>query len=188
MSVTSKKAGPRYHGWKVTREEYLDLEDDGYKYDMLDGVLHAAPSAGFFHGKSCGEFYLRLALYLRDNPLGTITQETDVFLPDGGDVLRPDVCFLFREHMSCVKTHIHGVPDLVCESLPDRTEKRDLGQKASRYLTNGVSEYWILDSRKKTAEVWYNNGDSWEKHAGGILDSRLLPGFQILVQEFWDSP
>lgn len=29
---------PRYEGLRVTREEYLDLPEDGFKYDMIDGV------------------------------------------------------------------------------------------------------------------------------------------------------
>jgi hypothetical protein len=35
MSSTLIQNKPLYHGLKVTREEYLDLEEDGFKYDMM---------------------------------------------------------------------------------------------------------------------------------------------------------
>ncbi len=34
---------PKYHGMYVTREEYLDLEEDGFKYDVIEGVIQVAP-------------------------------------------------------------------------------------------------------------------------------------------------
>ncbi len=41
---------PRYEGLRVTREEYLDMEPDGFKYDMIEGVLTVSPGADFDHG------------------------------------------------------------------------------------------------------------------------------------------
>ncbi|MDH5718177.1 MAG: hypothetical protein OEZ22_11150 [Spirochaetia bacterium] len=52
MAEIMSKHKPRYHGMKVTREIYLDLEDDGYRYDMIDGVLYMSPSASFEHNKN----------------------------------------------------------------------------------------------------------------------------------------
>jgi hypothetical protein len=42
---------PHYEGLKLSREEYLDLEEDGFKYDMIEGVLHLAPSGEFEHAE-----------------------------------------------------------------------------------------------------------------------------------------
>jgi len=187
METQALQTEPRYAGLRVTREEYLDLEDDGFLYDMIEGVLYVTPSGSYEHGGACGEFYFFLRLYLKRNNLGTITQETDVLLPDGGDVLRPDLSFILHENRKIIKVHIHGAPDLICETLSDSTAKRDLGIKAERYLSNGVKEYWIVDPRDKSMQVWCNSaGRIWEKRTGSVLESRLLPGFKIDVQEFWD--
>ncbi len=177
---TITKESPKYTGWKVTREEYLSLPDDGFIYDMIDGVLELSPSGFFDHGNLASRFGYFLQSYLERNRCGKMTTETDIFLPDGGDVLRPDISFILNNNLSIVKGHIHGVPDLICEVLSESTRLRDLGVKADRYLLNGVREYWIIDPKKKEILVWINRGKKeWEKKSGELLNSNLLPGFSI---------
>ena len=130
MPSTLTENRPRYDGWAVTREEYLDLEEDGYKYDVVEGVMHLTPSASSDHGNSQIRFAFLLESYLKTNRAGKAFLEVDVFLPDGGDPLRPDISFVVGERLNIIKTHIHGAPDLVCEVLSDRTATRDLGEKA----------------------------------------------------------
>lgn len=38
----------------------------------------------------------------------------------------------WKNRMKNFMTHIHGVPDLICEVLSDSTASRDLGEKAER--------------------------------------------------------
>ncbi|MCX7632127.1 MAG: hypothetical protein N2Z22_02200 [Turneriella sp.] len=52
QTLEQQKLRPRYQGLRVTREEYLDLEEDGFKYDVIDGVMQMAPSPNFEHRKS----------------------------------------------------------------------------------------------------------------------------------------
>lgn len=180
MSGTLAPESPKYVGWKVTREEYLSLPDDGFVYDMIDGVLELSPSAFFDHGNLALNFVFQLKIFLEKFPLGKLTIETDLFLPDGGDVLRPDISFILNENLSIIKGHIHGAPDLICEVLSESTKGRDLGIKADRYLQNGVKEYWILNPMAKTAEVWYNlQKTHWEIHKEKLQKSKLLPGFSV---------
>lgn len=177
---------PRYEGWKVTREEYLDLEEDGFKYDMLEGVLCLAPSGEFEHGNLQLNFGYAVRQYLEKNPVGKAVTEIDVFLPDGEDVLRPDISFILNENMYIVKTHIHGVPDIICEVLSPSTAKRDLGVKADRYLKNGVSEYWIVDPKERRMELWVNSDRTeWKKMDSDTLKSSVLKDFQIVQKEFF---
>ena len=51
--------------------------------------------------------------------------ECDVLLPDGGDVLRPDIIVLLNENMNKFKMHIHGASDKVAEILSPSTRNRD---------------------------------------------------------------
>ena len=180
--VTFTKESPKYAGLKVSREEYLSLPDDGFYYDMIDGVLTLSPSGFFDHGNLTGLLLHKIQAYLDRNLIGRITTETDIFLPDGGDVLRPDICFILNENLSIVKGHIHGVPDLICEVLSDSTRSRDLGVKADRYLLNGVKEYWIVDPKAKEIWLWINlYKKAWEKRTGDVLHSKLLSGFSITI-------
>ncbi len=177
---------PRYAEMKLSREEYLDLEEDGFKYDMIEGVLKVAPSGEFEHGKLQLSFGSKLITYLEKTDVGKAVTEIDTFLPDGGDVVRPDVSFILTENLPIVKTHIHGVPDLVCEVLSPGSMKRDLGIKAQRYLKNGVNEYWVVFPKEKKIELWINkNKKEWDRKSTPILKSSLLKGFKINQKDFF---
>lgn len=187
MLSALEKLIPRYENLPVTREEFLDLEEDGFLYDMIEGVLHLSPSPDFKHSDIAGNFYFEVRKYLQSHPIGKVVFETDVLLPDGGDVLRPDISVILNENLGIVKKHIHGAPDLIAEVLSPSTRHRDLGVKALRYLKTKVREYWIIDPSENRIEVWRNNDREWAKESGLSLESHILPGLiikadMILVQ------
>lgn len=178
--ATTTQNKPRYHGLRVTREEYLDLEEDGFLYDMIDGVLYMSPSAFYEHNRVISRLLTFLENFITKNEIATPAPETDIYLPDGGDVLRPDISVILKENSGIIKGHIHGVPDIVVEVLSKATLERDLGVKADRYLLNGVKEYWIADPDKQTLELWANQDKKeWKKHAGKTLESAVLAGFSV---------
>lgn len=47
-----------------------------------------------------------------------------------------------------------GIPRFVMEVVSDATEKYDRGEKMDIYCKVGVSEYWIVDWRKKSIEIY----------------------------------
>jgi Uma2 family endonuclease len=141
-AVTTGK--PRYHGLRVTRENYL-----------------------------------------RENPIAEAATEVDVFLPDDGHVVRPDISILLKENLHIVKTHIHGVPDITVEISSPSTAHADLGEKADRYLGCGVKEYWIIDREEKTVQIWSNRGDHWLKQTGAQAESKILPGLTLRASDIW---
>lgn len=71
---TAVPPGARYHGLRVTPAEYELLEDDGYQYDMIDGVLYMTPGPNFEHGERATAFVFELKLYLKTNPRGKVLE------------------------------------------------------------------------------------------------------------------
>ncbi len=181
------KIKPLYHGLKVDWKDYMQLEEDGFKYDVIEGVMLMTPSPNFEHGNQEIQFGYFLKKYLLKNPLGKAVVEVDVYLPDNGDPLRPDISFLLNENLSYAKTHIYGTPDLVCEILSDSTAERDLGIKADRYLKCSVKEYWIIDPRDQSMQVWFNRISKWEKKIGKKLKSELLSGFTLTSKKMFEN-
>lgn len=51
-----------------------------------------------------------------------------------------------------------GIPRMVMEVLSDSTEEYDRGEKMEIYRQVGISEYWIVDWRKKQVEIYLNDG------------------------------
>ena len=182
---TLEKSKPLYHGQHVTREEYLDLPEDGFKYDMIEGVLYMTPSPLYEHGKIQGKFIQLLNNFLDKKLIAEVVSEIDVLLPDGGDVLRPDISLILNENLSIVKKHIHGAPDLIVEILSESSKQRDLGVKADRYLACGVKEYFIVDPEEKSLQLWLNQKEKWQKNQGEEIKSILLDGFIVKHSDFW---
>ncbi len=177
---------PLYAGLRISPDAYFSLEDDGFKYDMIDGVLHLPPSGTPEHSHKQAGFTIELGVYLRVHPVGRVYTEADIKLPDGGDVLRPDVCYVANERAHIVtEKGIYGAPDLVCEVLSKSTRDRDLGNKSERYLKNGVAEYWIVDPDRRSMKVHYNNDTAWKISRGATLRSRLLSGFVVRKRDLF---
>ncbi len=182
---TDEQAIPIQDGLRVTPEEYLDLGDDGFQYDMINGELKLAPEPPAELGRVRRRFVSRLAAFLKRNDSGFVFPEIDIILPDGGDVLRANVSFLLtanlRNYRRMSRDHIHGVPDMVVEI--QTPTGRDLKEKAERYLVNGVQELWLLNLNEQAMWVWHNRGDVWEKSGGDVLKSELLGGFEVSTGE-----
>ncbi len=49
---------------------------------------------------------------------------------------------------------VEGAPDLVVEVLSLSTARNDRGKKFRAYERAGVREYWIVDPKKKSVEVY----------------------------------
>lgn len=179
MPTSASAIPPRYHGLSVDRESYKRLVNDGFRYDMVDGVLFLAPSPFYRHNENQFRFLSALSEFLGKRSGIRMVADVDLFLPDGEDVLCPDISVLLPENTADTNSWITGVPDLIAEVLSDSTRQRDTGTKAERYLQNGVREYWLLDPNRNRVQVWYNSGSSWKKSKTG--NSRLFPGFRFQI-------
>lgn len=51
-----------------------------------------------------------------------------------------------------------GIPRMVMEVISESTESYDRGEKMDIYQKVGISEYWLVDWRKKQVEIYLNDG------------------------------
>ena len=79
--------------------------------------------------------------------------EPDVFLSEEDNHVIPDVVIVCNPAVLTDK-RIEGVPDLVVEILSRSTLKKDRFDKLLLYEKYGVKEYWIVDPRGKSVEVY----------------------------------
>ncbi|MCL2349978.1 MAG: Uma2 family endonuclease [Defluviitaleaceae bacterium] len=129
---------------------------DKPKWEMIDGVIvmmsprpkrnHTEVTQQIFRifdrhlwGKKC-------RVYM-ENMLVTLTRD-DRFVPDiaiicDTNILKDDGA--------------HGAPDLIVEVLSFSTSRYDKGHKKKIYGKAGVKEYWIVDTKNRTIEVYLNN-------------------------------
>ncbi|MFB5651900.1 Uma2 family endonuclease [Leptospira wolffii] len=179
VAALSQRPQPKYHGMSVDQALYKSLAPDGYRYDMVDGVLYVAASPFFRHNEIQFRFLSALSDFLGTGSSVRMVADVDVFLPDGGDVLCPDASVLLSDNPSDTSEWIEGVPDLVLEVHSPSTKHWDLGRKADRYLANGVREYWLIDPSDGKTQVWNSEFGVWKKSRSG--KSRLFPGFSFQI-------
>ncbi len=179
--LRNQTQAPSHDGRPATVTEYLELPDDGRRYELIQGVLRLSPSPFRPHGTVAGRFFRVLDTYLDEHPVGTAGMECDVIL-ETGDVLRPDVHFASGPP---IRGHIRRVPELVAEVLSASTAERDRELKGRIYLHAGVREFWLIDPDKHTLEVRYHDEGTWQVNRGDELESRVLPGLVVTVRQLF---
>ncbi|GAC1497209.1 MAG: hypothetical protein NVS2B12_01450 [Ktedonobacteraceae bacterium] len=181
--------GPGQGHW--TYNHYAALQDDGHRYEIVDGVLFMSLSPSESHQSTVGWFYHYLLLHVQIAGLGrTYIAPFDVELaPDV--VVQPDVVVVLnagREKITPAR--IVGAPDLVVEVSSPSTTGYDRREKQDAYARTRVGEYWIVDAVAQTVEVLVLEGKvyhSWGVFSGPMgLVSRVVPGIaDVAVEKFF---
>jgi len=143
----------------VTYEMYANMEDDGNRYEVIDGVLEAmSPSPTATHQSILVELLDALRQTCKSDYLVYVAP-LDVILSDT-NVVQPDALMIHRGRQSIVTARgIEGAPDLVAEILSLYSRKRDRLRKMAAYEKHGVPEYWIVDPEARTLERYRLNED-----------------------------
>jgi len=184
-AVELQYAEARYRGLRMTATEYFELEEDGCRYELVDGVVCMSPSPTYRHQKVAIEISFQIGTYLSSHPLGDVLNEIDVHLgpgPTGGDlVYRPDVVFVRTENIPEDLKRIIALPDLIVEVVSESSRRYDHETKKGDYERAGIMEYWIIEPEQNTMTFYRFKGDRYIeiKPQGDTLPSEALPGFTL---------
>ena len=185
LAVAAEPRVPQYGGLRMTAEEYFQLEDDGFKYELVDGVIVMAPAPTPGHQGVAMEIISQIAWFLRDHPVGKLLHETDVQLgPERGGaklVYRPEVVFFRKERVAGMKERLVGAPDLVVEVISPRSRRMDSETKKDDYERAGVHEYWMIDPQRQAMTFYRLDAGRFveSRPTGDRLASEAVPGFSL---------
>jgi len=71
------------------------------------------------------------------------------------DVFQPDVLVVLKEHTDRFqRTHFVGAPDLAVEIISPSSATYDRLTKLGVYEQAGIPEYWLVNPKRKTIEVF----------------------------------
>lgn len=186
----------REQGWPAqgewTYEDYEKLPDDGRCYEIIEGVLYVTAVPNFDHQYSVGEIFTALRAYARENQLGiVISAPFEVYLPGVAQVVQPDVLFVASERVPQPgAAGLSGAPDLIVEVLSHATARTDRLVKFSAYERAGVREYWLVDPRTRSVEVYVlTEAGTYELASqytsGEMITSTVLDGLVLPVDELF---
>jgi Uma2 family endonuclease len=145
---------------RITANDFRNMEfddSDSFYYELLNGELVAKSAPSPFHQRISRNIFRALDNFIITNNLGEVLYAPiDVFL-DEYNATQPDVLFLSPEKQHLVTPHgVQGAPDLVVEIISPSSIKRDRGDKMKLYERCGVGEYWLVDARTRSVEVYVN--------------------------------
>jgi len=172
-----------YRGLRMTADEYLALADDGYRYELIDGVICMSPSPSRPHQKIVTEIVRQIADHLMRHPTGEVVVEVDVRL--GEDlVYRPDLVYLSSAKAAGCRERINVVPDLIVEVVSPDSRRYDHETKKHDYERCGVGEYWLIDPDQREF-TFYRLQDGrfvQVQAAAATYASEMIPGFELDLQ------
>ena len=173
-----------------TYKDYLRVPDDGWKYEVMKGRLYMTPAPAPHHQRVILRLSTQLMAFVDERKLGEVfIAPLDVILPNGlGTPVQPDIFFVAARDAEMVgEKYVQGVPALIVEVLSPSNWLDDRRTKLEIYAEAGVAEYWIVDPRDRTIEVFALNEDRYDLHErfgdGETASSRLLDGFSVAVDE-----
>jgi Uma2 family endonuclease len=173
------------------------LQDDGKRYEIINGELHMSKQPHWHHQFTCFQVACRLQDWSRQTGAGQVNLAPGVIFADDDDVA-PDVVWISKARLAgalAADGKLHGAPELIVEVLSPGSlqERRDREAKLKLYSRRGVQEYWIVDWRLRQVEVYRRQDQALQLRStlqeADTLESPLLPGFGCqVVTLFEDLP
>ncbi len=181
---------PRQGEW--TYEDWLNFPDDGWKYEIIEGVLFMAPPPAINHQRSSFKLARIMADYAETNHLGEILEApVGVRLPGHPVPLQPDIVFVKKERQAIIGLqNVEGAPDLIVEILSPSNANYDRDDKLKLYQQTGVREYWLVDYQAKTIQV-YTLVEGVYQLTGDYATtdtarSSQIAGFEVIVDSIFN--
>lgn len=182
--------GPAQGQW--TYADYAALPDDeGFRYEVIEGVLYMAPAPIPDHERLVSLIGARLVVAVEDTGLGCVFSSPDIDV--GSSTLRPDTVVVLNANAGAIAiSRLVGPPDLVVEIASPSTAAYDrdpVEGKRGAYARIGVPEYWIVEPQVRTIEVFVLAGEAYTSSGvfGGsdLVPSTVLPSLALPAERFF---
>ncbi|HEY2015339.1 MAG TPA: Uma2 family endonuclease [Bryobacteraceae bacterium] len=173
----------------MTAEQFDALpEEEGRKWELLDGELIEVSSATPKHNRILGRLFRMLDTFVETHKLGVVLLETDLAVR-ANTRLRPDFGFFSAETWLTVdieKVPVVQTPDVAVEILSPSETATTINRKVEAYLKWGVQEVWLIDPEIRTLFVHTLVG-AQRLSEGAFLTSSLVPGWQLQISELFEN-
>lgn len=182
--------------YPMTVQDLLAWPDDGYRYELVEGVLVRVAGSGdeatTIGATILGELYA----FVRPRRIGVVTGADGVYKFPGAETgLVPDAGYYSAARRALIadrKKPIPFAPDLAVEvTSPDQSSEA-MAAKARTYLDGGARLVWIVWPGRQEIHVWHAGqtaSPSAVLGADAMLDGAdVIPGFSCPVARIFADP
>jgi Uma2 family endonuclease len=200
-TVAAKKkqpvvVGPASNGTLMTPREFdaADFED-GWRYELINGVLIVAPIPSDGEVEPNSELDCLLRNYRNAHPELHVLTHPERYVKTRTNRRKADrqIWVGFTR-----KPKKNEPPTIVIEFVSKRKRDRDRDYETNRdeYAKIGVKEYWIIDRFERSMTVFARVGGRMRKRViseNQNYTTDLLPGFELplahlfKLADFWES-
>lgn len=180
---------------RMTREEYLRLEETTYPTSLVDGELIVSEALAW-HQILVHRILFAVELWIRQGSgrgqtMGAI--DTDL---DEKNIYGPDLVWYRAERMlRNVHVRPQPLPDIAVEVRSPSTWCYDIGAKKNNYERYGLGELWLVDTAADEVLIFRRSSAasptfdvSLELTRDDALGSPFLPGFALALAELFAQP
>lgn len=129
---------------------------EGQRAELIDGQLHMMAPPSTNHQRLVAKLSHKILSHIdaKNGECEAFPAPFAVFLnEDSQNYVEPDISVI------CDKTKLNdkgckGAPDWIIEIVSPATQRIDYGIKLFKYRTAGVREYWIINPRTRTVNVY----------------------------------
>ena len=180
----------------ITVDDLLTIPDDGYIYEVVDGILVRMAGSGEDATRIGLRLGARLLTYAEDHRLGVVTGADGVYKFPGAETgLLPDAGFYALARRATPRDTSKPVPfapDLAVEVASPSQEADAMAAKARVYLRGGTRIVWIVWPQAQHIDVWHQDTPDrpiGTLNMGDTLDGEdVLPGFTCPVGAVFADP
>jgi Uma2 family endonuclease len=145
------------------------LPDDGFQYELFDGILVVSPAPVPAHQRAAGSLY-RLLYNACPAELEVFFAPLD-FRPSPLRSFQPDVLVARRDRIG-EKNLVHP-PVLAVEVLSPATRSKDLVIKRHAYATSRVPNFWTFDPEDLDFVAYALSGQEYKQVAKATGPERV---------------
>lgn len=171
----------------MTAEQLLNMPDDGFRYELIEGELRRMSPAGRRHGKHALRIGRVLGNHVEAMDLGDVfAAETGFVLKRHPDLVRaPDAAFVCKARVAEVgdaEGFFPGAPDLAIEVVSSGGTADDVEEQVETWLRYGARAVWVLNAKVRGVTVHRATNRVTRLTEGDTLDGEdVVPGFSVPV-------
>jgi Uma2 family endonuclease len=176
-----------------TDAEFMALNRDGHRYEIVNGELIDMGNSGAKHGYIAVILSAALFNCVSTQKLGAMFDSSTAFKMKSGNKRSPDVSFMAKERLQGLDDipdgFLEGAPDLAVEILSPSNTVEEIDQKLIEYFDNGSRLVWVISPKQKYILV-YRNAQEPERlvKSNDSLDGEeIVPGFNLPVAELFQK-